>query len=113
MTGNLRKRHIVATVLGLVLGCSGAGAQRRGGASSARMSSAHVTSSFGGRSVSTANSGTAFQTARQVTMIRILPNGRVLSSSIPAANLTSFGSASGVPGLGAEARMGTRIVRYA
>ncbi|MGD0906888.1 MAG: hypothetical protein ABSA96_04870 [Candidatus Acidiferrales bacterium] len=33
-------------------------------------------------------------------MIRVTPDGRVLPSLVPTANLASFGSANGVPGLG-------------
>jgi hypothetical protein len=99
---SLRMRHILAVGLGLLLMGTAAEAQVRGGASVARMSSAHARSASRMQSFSggTIGSSTGIPGARQATFIRILPNGRVASGFATATSLAGFGSANGVPGLG-------------
>src|SRR5271156_4219482 len=102
MTRKLKIRHVAAAILGSALLCSTAGAQTRGGAGAARVSSAHVSSAARMPSISggTAARSVGIQGARQATVIRISPNGRVASRFVTAANLAGFGNTSGVPGLG-------------
>ena len=100
MIGPLKRRHLAAAMLGLLAACSGAEAQMRGRISSSPMSSAHIGPAYRSRSVSSFSTTTAFQSSRQTRMIRVTPDGRVIPSLVPNANLASFGSGNGVPGLG-------------
>lgn len=111
-------RNSVIATFAMLLACSVAGAQMRGGASAAHMASSRGRSAgrmspnysgiSRGNSLATSmmarsaigTSMTSFQGARQAMVIRILPNGRVTSSFTPLTNSVSFGSQSGVPGLG-------------
>jgi hypothetical protein len=100
MVSPVKKRHFVGVMLAVLVACSGAGAQMRGRISSSRTPSVHMATSYRARSVSASNSTGAFQAPRQTTLIRVLPDGRVVPSLVPTASLASFGSANGVPGLG-------------
>ena len=100
MISPLKKSRLAAVLLGLAGACPGAGAQMRGRISSNAASPVHFAPSYRTRYVSASNATTAFRSSRQSTVIRVTPDGRVIPSSIPTANLASFGSTNGVPGLG-------------
>jgi hypothetical protein len=85
--------QFVAAAFATILVCSVAGAQMRGGAAPMRVSSVRVASAM--RAVPASP-----RTIRPLRVIQISPSGQVTSSFSPAAFSTSFGSTSGVPGLG-------------
>ena len=106
MTVAFGLRHFIVTALGTMLICATAGAQVRGGAipharSAARMWHASSGPSGGAPAMSrSGSSASVLSMAPQATARRFFPNGRATSNVIAAENVTSFGIANGVPGLG-------------
>jgi hypothetical protein len=85
--------HFVAAALATILVCSAAGAQVRGGSSPIRLSSV--------RMAPVAKAIPTFSRAvRPMRAIQIPPSGRTGSSFASNAYATSYGGATGVPGLG-------------
>ncbi len=85
--------HFVAAALAIILICTVADAQMRGGASPMRISSVRMAPAA--RAVPTFSRG-----IRPLRPIQISPLGRVTSGFSPNAHATSYGSTAGVPGLG-------------
>ena len=85
--------HFVAAALVTILVCSVAGAQMRGGASPMRVSTVRMAPAA--RAVPTFSRG-----IRPMRPIQISPSGHVTSSFSPNAFSTTYGNATGVPGLG-------------
>jgi len=99
------KVHIAGTAIVTFLACSAAGAQMRGGGSSGvsisgRAVPVRATTMARGSGVLAAPFRSGAQALRQPTLIQILPNGHVLSSSNSFANSFNFDDGYGVPGLG-------------
>src|SRR6267378_2309594 len=99
------KVQIAGTAIVIILACSGAGAQMRGGGSSgvsipARAAPARVTSMVRQSGVSAGPSTYGARASRQPTVIQVAPNGRVNSRTNSFANTFNFDDGIGVPGLG-------------
>ncbi len=99
------KVQIAGTAIVIILACSGAGAQMRGGGSSgvsipARAAPARVTSMVRQSGVSAAPSTSGARASRQPTVIQVAPNGRVNSRTNSFGNTFNFDDGIGVPGLG-------------
>src|ERR1700675_4012593 len=97
--------HFGVVVMAMLLGCSVAGAQTRGGGSPmvsmpAWVAPMRMAATARGSGVSVAPITSGPQAARRATMIQIAPNGRVSSRNGSFANLPDFGEENGVPGLG-------------
>ena len=98
--------HLAGALSMVLLACSVAGAQMRGGGSArasmpARAVPTHVTAGARTPAVSSIPSRSGARASRQGTVIQVAPNGRVISRTGSFASSDDFfGDEIGVPGLG-------------
>ncbi len=97
--------HFAGAVMLALLVCSGAEAQMRGSGSSgasmpARVAPMRLPTTAKVSAAAAVSPSSSARRTRQATVIRILPNGRVISNADPLANSVNFDDENGVPGLG-------------